>query len=266
MNVRIDIRKIKLILIHVFIGTGIFYFLIHPFTMVVYWFEYSEYSFSIELFREIFLKRLFESFTFNMVGMSGLFSILGAILGLLSGLFWISFIKKKNLVKKQEHLMKRDVQKLIELGEHDWVEFKSSMKYDYYKKAANKDLENVIAKTIVGFMNVEGGKLIIGVDDDGVILGLKKDYNTLKHKNRDGYEREVFRIISTYIGHEACFGNHVSFYRIDGKDICLVDVESSPNPVYVTDGKETTFYVRTGNATYPLSVKQTVSYLNIEKK
>ena len=106
MNVRIDIRKIKLILIHVFIGTGIFYFLIHPFTMVVYWFEYSEYSFSIELFREIFLKRLFESFTFNMVGMSGLFSILGAILGLLSGLFWISFIKKKNLVKKQEHLMK----------------------------------------------------------------------------------------------------------------------------------------------------------------
>ncbi|WJJ96439.1 AlbA family DNA-binding domain-containing protein [Algibacter luteus] len=265
MKTSTNIKKIKLILIHILIGTGIFYFLIHPFTMVVYWFEFSKNSFSVELFREILQKRLLESFTFNMAGMGGLFSILGASLGLLSGIFWISFIKKKNLVKKQEHLMKRDVLKLIELGEHNWVEFKSSIKYDYFKKGANKDLEAVIAKTIVGFMNVDGGKLIIGVDDDGVILGLEKDYNTLKHKNRDGYEREIFRIVSTYIDHEACFSNHVSFYQINGKDICLVDVESSPNPVYVNDGIKTTFYVRTGNATYPLSVKETVNYLKIQK-
>ncbi|WP_445955793.1 AlbA family DNA-binding domain-containing protein [Yeosuana sp.] len=259
-------KNIKIILVHVFIGTSVFYFLIHPFTMVVYWFEFSHTPFSTVLFKDILQERLLGSFTFNMAGMSGILTALGAILGFFSGLFWINFTKTKDLIKKQERLLKRDVQKLIELGEHDWVEFKSSIRYDYFKKIPNRELEVVIAKTIVGFMNAKGGKLIVGVDDEGKILGLENDFKTLKHKNRDGFEREVFRIISTYIDREACFSSHVSFYDLEGKDICLVDVEPSPHPVYVNDGKSTTFYVRTGNATYPLSVKETVSYLNLQKK
>ena len=140
------------------------------------------------------------------------------------------------------------------------------MKYDYFKNMPNKELEIVIAKTVTGFMNANGGKLVVGVDDNGNILGLEKDYNTLKHKNRDGYEREAFRIISTYIDREASFKTHVSFYELDGKDVCLIDVEPSINPVYVIDGKNTTFYVRKGNATYPLSVKETEKYLENRKK
>ena len=108
-------------------------------------------------------------------------------------------------------------------------------------------------------------KLIIGVDDDGNVLGLEKDYKTLKHKNRDGYEREVFRIISTQLSHEACFSNHISFYSINEKDVCVVNIEPSNEPVYVNDEGNTTFYVRTGNATYPLSVKETVDYLKTQK-
>ncbi|GGK18722.1 hypothetical protein GCM10007962_11130 [Yeosuana aromativorans] len=175
------------------------------------------------VFKDILQERLLESFTFNMVGMSGILATLGAILGIFSGLFWINLTKTKDLLKKQKHLLKRDVQKLIELGEHDWVEFKSSMRYDYFKKTPNRELEVVIAKTIVGFMNAKGGKLIVGVDDEGKILGLENDFKTLKHKNKDGFEREVFRIISTYIDREASFGSHVSFYELDGKDICLID-------------------------------------------
>jgi len=37
-------------------------------------------------------------------------------------------------------------------------------------------------------MNGEGGSLIIGVADDGEILGLKADYNILRKKDRDGFE------------------------------------------------------------------------------
>lgn len=258
-------KSIKLILIHILVGTGIFYFLVHPFTMVLYWFEFNNNTISFSLFREVFHERFMKSFGFEMRGMSGALTVLGAVLGFLSGLLWISFNKKKSLIIKQEHLMKRDVQKLIELGENEWVEFKSSMRYDFYTNKPNRELEIVIAKTIVGFMNAQGGKLIIGIDDDGKFLGLQNDFNTLKHKNRDGYEREVFRIISTYIDREASFNNHVSFYEFDGKDICLIDVEPSSNPVYVIDGKKTTFYVRTGNATYPLTVKETVKHLENRK-
>ena len=114
-------------------------------------------------------------------------------------------------------------------------------------------------------MNANGGKLIIGIDDDGNVLGLENDFKTLKHKNRDGYEREVFRIISTQLGHEACFSNHISFYSLNEKDVCLVDIEPSEKPIYVNDTENTTFYVRTGNATYPLTVKETVDFLKTKK-
>ena len=254
-------NNIKIILIHVFIGTSIFYFLVHPFTMVLYWFEFSHTKYTFSLFQEVFKSRLLESFSFSMMGMSSLLTGLGGLLGLVSGLFWINFKKKKTLLKKQEHLLKRDITKLIDLGENEQVEFKSSIRYDYFQKTSNKNLELVIAKTIVGFMNANGGKLIIGVKDEGEVIGLEKDFKTLKQKNKDGHERKIYEIISSFIGHDSCFKSHVSYYDFDGKQICLVDVEPSSNPVYLSENEDTSFYVRTGNATYPLSVKDTVKYL-----
>ena len=257
--------KIKIILIHLLLGTGVFYFLVHPFTMVLYWFEYSNTPFSTSLFLEILNERFMESFSFNMKGMTILLTLFGSVLGLVSGFFWSQLKKKSDLISVQQRLLQRDIAEIIADGENEKVEFKSSIRYDYFRKATNRDLEIVIAKTIVGFMNTKGGKLIIGVDDEGDTLGLENDYKTLKHKNKDGYERAIFRIISTQLGHEACFSNHISFYVINEKEICVVDIEPSKEPVYVNDGTNTTFYVRTGNATYPLTVKETVDYLKTKK-
>jgi Schlafen, AlbA_2 len=258
-------KNSKIILVHIVLGISVFYFLVHPFTAVLYWFEYANADYSFQLFTKILKDQLLDSFSFGMIQMSASLTALGGFLGLLSGLLWINFNKKQKLIKKQEHIIKRDVQKLIELGENDWVEFKSSMKYDYFKNMPNRGLELVIAKTIAGFMNAKGGKLIVGIDDDGKFLGLENDYKTLKHANKDGYERNIFKIISNFIGQEFCYKNHVAFYQFNEKDVCLIDVESSQIPAYVTDGKNTTFYVRTGNATHPLSVKEAVKYLENRK-
>jgi len=48
----------------------------------------------------------------------------------------------------------------------------------------NKLMESVVAKTIAAFMNSGGGKLFIGVEDSGKILGIEKDCSTLKIKIR----------------------------------------------------------------------------------
>ena len=258
--------NIRTILIHLLLGAGIFYFLVHPFTMVLYWFEYSHTPFSMSLFIDVLSKRFLESFSFDMRGMGALLTLLGGVLGLTSGFFWNQLKKKNNLIGVQQRLLQRDIAEIIADGENEKVEFKSSIRYDYFRKVTNRDLELVIAKTIVGFMNTDGGKLIIGVDDDGNTLGLENDFKTLKHKNKDGYEREIFRIISKQLGHKACFSNHVSFYNLNEKEICVVDIEPSKEPVYVNDGTSTTFYVRTGNATYPLTVKETVDYLKTKEK
>ncbi len=52
--------------------------------------------------------------------------------------------------------------KLIEEGEHIGQDFKQTIN-DYYK----------IAKTVVAFANTEGGRLLIGVKDNGRIVGVK---------------------------------------------------------------------------------------------
>lgn len=259
------IQHFKIIIIFVLVGAGVFYFLVHPFTMVLYWFEFSHTTFSFSLFENIFQERLVESFSFHMAGMGGLLTTFGSLLGLSFSFFWLNLKQKNNLIHKQEKLLKKDVLTLIENGENDSVEFKSSIRYDYLKKYTNRELEKVIAKTIGGFMNSKGGKLIIGVDDEGNVLGLENDFRTLKNQSKDGHEREIFRIISDYLGREACFSNQVSFYELEGMEICLIDVEVSRLPVYVKEGKNTSFYVRAGNATYPLSVKETVNYLKIQK-
>lgn len=258
-------QKLKISLISILIGAGVFYFLVHPFTMVVYWFEFSHTTFSFSLFQEVLKDRLLESFEFHMAAMSGLLTALGGFLGMAFGLFWLNIKQKKDVISKQKKLLKQDVLKLIEAGENDGVEFKSSIRYDYNQRITNRELELIIAKTIGGFMNAKGGKLLIGVDDEGNVLGLENDFKTLKHKNKDGHEREIFRIVSDSLGREACFNTEISFYEVQGKEVCLVNVTASSLPVYVNDGKSTSFYVRAGNATYPLSVKETVNYLKIQK-
>ena len=60
-------QHIKTIIIQILIWAGIFYFLVHPFTMVLYWFEYSNTTFSFSLFQDVLKKRFLESFTFNML-------------------------------------------------------------------------------------------------------------------------------------------------------------------------------------------------------
>lgn len=262
---KLSFEKIRILFVHIFVFFGIFYFLVHPFTMVLFWFESKNISYSYELFHKILNDRIIETFNFNMLGMSIWLTLFGGILGLISGLIWIQFKMKTRIIKKQEHLLKRDVQNLIELGENDRIEFKASIRYDYFRNEVNRELEIVIAKTIVGFMNSNGGKLLIGVDDKGEILGLENDYKTLKHWNKDGFERKLFEIISLKIGNEFCYNIHISFYHFNQSDICLVDIDPSLIPVYLIDHKNTTFYLRIGNSTNPLTVKETVEYLESKK-
>ena len=50
-----------------------------------------------------------------------------------------------------------------------------------------KSLEHEIFKTVAAFMNCDGRVLLIGVEDDGTICGVKKDFESFgEKKNRDG--------------------------------------------------------------------------------
>lgn len=255
----------KVVMMHTLAGVFIFYFLIHPLTMIMYWFEfYKGTTVNLNL-ADIIIQRSLHAFSFYMVGMSLIFLIIGILAGLGSGIYYKSIQKKNKLLLKQEQFINIDIEQIIQLGENEYTEFKSSIRYDYSKQITNKELEVVIAKSISGFMNANGGKLIIGISDSGEILGLEHDYASLRNKNRDGLERRIYEIISLFIGAEFCSLAHTYFHIKNEKDFCVVNVVKSASPAYINVEQKTIFYLRTGNATIPLSVKETVNYIQLRK-
>ena len=155
----------------------------------------------------------------------------------------------------------RDIYSLIEKGESERLEFKSSTRWDYRQGKINKALELVIVKTIAGFMNCDGGTLLIGLDDEGKALGLEQDYNTLKKKNHDGYEQLIIGLISSYIATDQCHNISVVFHHIEDQEICRVIIFPSQRPVFCLYGKSAQFFLRTGGGTRELNVKEATEYI-----
>lgn len=155
-----------------------------------------------------------------------------------------------------------DWKNLISKGENNFVELKSSMRWDYKLSQANKVLEHVIAKTISAFMNSEGGKLIIGADDDGNVLGLDNDYKTLGSKqNADGFLLHLDNVVNNYLGKEFHQFLTANIIQIEGKDICAIEILDSNQPVYLKyEGKEE-FYIRASASSQQLSLIETNEYI-----
>ena len=53
----------------------------------------------------------------------------------------------------------------------------------------------------------------------------------------------------------------MNFHEIDGQDICQVTVEPSDHAIYVEHKNEAILYLRVGNLTRPLPVKEAVKYV-----
>jgi energy-coupling factor transporter ATP-binding protein EcfA2 len=152
--------------------------------------------------------------------------------------------------------------RLIVQGESSLVEFKSTMRFNLYTKQVDRKLEKEIATTLSGFMNAEGGTLIIGVGDNGVAVGLADDFSTLAKKDEDGFQRALTDIVASYLD-LACrqHVSGVSFPEYDGKRICLIQVEKSQKPVFLRDQNRHEFNVRVANSTRGLDPKETLEWV-----
>lgn len=191
------------------------------------------------------------------------------ILGLSFLIF--SLLKRKNNNFEIMPLVKHDNEtalQLINAGETEFVEFKSSLRYDYRQEKENKILENVILKSIAAFANAKGGTLFIGVDDDLNILGLENDYSTLKKNDADYFELHLRKLINNQFG--ISFASEsllVYFPEFENKQICVIQINSSPVPLYLkTKDKQgqpiEKFYVRSGNASQQInSLKEINEYI-----
>jgi hypothetical protein len=190
--------------------------------------------------------------------------------GITSDDYLIFLEKRGRLVFKRlnerinlEHVeddVEKEIRELISNGEGERLEFKSTLRFDVKTGEINKKLEYVVAKTIAGFLNSDGGKLIIGVDDEEKILGIQRDFNTLQKKNKDGFELHLRQLIKKYLGNTFEKYIKISFSKTGEEIVCLINVLRSSKPVFVSFEGEEYFFVRNGNATIPKNRKEQSEY------
>ena len=163
--------------------------------------------------------------------------------------------------------MPASIEDLIEEGESDELEFKSTMRWDIKEGRISKKLEQVIVKTVAAFANAQGGSLLIGVDDDGQAVGLSHDYESLREAGRDPFELHLLNVLNQYLGTDFVASKvQIQFHEVNDADVCQVDITAAKEPVIVAmkdkDGQLVEkFYARSGNSSQELPMSQMSFYL-----
>lgn len=213
-----------------------------------------------------------------VIGQSALFLLVGIA---------AMFFMKNRIPAATAALPESDeVRKMIDGGENDRVEFKqrslwsvdlsneeiaasNSVEVKRYKKNASKF---IIARSIAGFLNTDGGDLLIGVREDRVnnrieVVGIEEEYDKLQEKDRnsDGYRRMVMDyIIKKYIPDAVAMTSrviHITFPVVSGKTLCRIHISGAVKPMLLDVGSDELFFIRVDAATRLISGKTLTRYI-----
>ncbi len=150
-----------------------------------------------------------------------------------------------------------DLDRVIGLGESDGVEFKSALRTNLHTGKKDRRIELSILKTLAAFLNTNGGKLVVGVADDGTPVGIKED----GFANEDKMILHLVNLVNDRIGPESMLEIRCHFEDYQDVRVLVVQCPKSSRPVYVKDGSEVRFYVRTGPSSRELNAREIVSYV-----
>ncbi|WP_170302335.1 RNA-binding domain-containing protein [Desulfosarcina widdelii] len=149
------------------------------------------------------------------------------------------------------------IRRLIAKGEGRTIEFKSTMRMNLHTQKPGKEIEVAWLKAVAAFMNTDGGTLLLGVSDDGMIKGLDADGFASDDKCRLHFKN----LINQHIGAELYKYLRFDLVRVDGSLIGVVSCSRSVEPVYLKTAKSEEFYIRSGPSSDALPVSKIMAYI-----
>jgi len=150
-----------------------------------------------------------------------------------------------------------DLSKVIVNGESEAVEFKATMRTNLHARNKDPRMEMAVLKTLAGFLNTNGGTLVIGVSDNGSPIGIQVD----DFANEDKMHLHLVDIVKSRMGVNAATSLHAHFDDHADCRVMVIKCSKSQNPVYLKDDKAERFYIRTGPSTTELTASQTQEYI-----
>ena len=149
-----------------------------------------------------------------------------------------------------------EIKRAIDRGESIKVEFKSTLRTNLATGEKDPRMEKAVLKTIVAFLNSDGGTLLIGISDDGTVIGVDEG----SFDSRDRLNLHLTNLIASQIGNEHL--NSISFRLTDyqGKGVLRVVCRRSDIPAFLSDGKQDAFFVRSGPSSVELTGADLLGY------
>jgi hypothetical protein len=163
-------------------------------------------------------------------------------------------------LKAESGIDETKILKMLKAGESDKVELKSSARWDIKKSEKNDILLQPIIKTVASFLNTSGGTVIIGVDDNGNILGLENDYLVSHNKNKDGFLVHLSRKLSEILGGDVIEFINTNIHAVSAKDVCVIRVKPSTKPFYIKEGDDERLYTRNTGNNQRLTSREAIEY------
>jgi len=177
-----------------------------------------------------------------------------------------------------------NITEIIKNGEDHFSEFKSSALWS--SKLSNEDIKKskspevkqfgrsaskvILAKTLAGFLNTDGGHLVVGVKEnkgggEDEMIGVESEYFKLNDKCDDGYRRmlvdsvfkpyfpsEIFNHINDYM--------KITFKKVSSKTLCVIKVNKSDIKVFLTLNNVEKFFIRVDASTRQITGAEIVDF------
>jgi len=146
--------------------------------------------------------------------------------------------------------------------ESNFIEYKSSLRVCLKENKPMPFIEHSILKTINGFQNSEGGTLYIGIEDDGGIIGLERDFKSFGNKGKDGFLLHFDNMVINALGKEQQSDVNIKFETVDDAEFAIVKVTASNKPVFMSANGKKEFYVRHAASTRAYDISESYEYIN----
>jgi uncharacterized repeat protein (TIGR03833 family) len=182
---------------------------------------------------------------------------------------------------EEELVGERSIEDIIADGESHFSEFKSSCLWsESLSKEAiiersisqfgTETSRVIIAKSIAGFLNADGGHLVIGVKeikdrDEVEVIGVNSEIPKLKDKTLDGYRRMLLDSVLNPYFPSFLFNRindylKISFHDVGEATVCLLNMVKSDRRVFLEINNRDAFFVRIDASTRQIFGEDLVEY------
>ena len=150
-----------------------------------------------------------------------------------------------------------DILRLIADGESSTLEFKQTLRFNLKAGKNGKEIEHASMKSIAGFLNSDGGTLLVGVADNGTVTGFEEDQlgsddKALLHFNN---------LVNQHVGTEFARYLDTAIIEVQGKHVLRAYCLPAAAPAILKSGKGEEFYIRSGPASRQLTLSQFYEWL-----